>query len=180
MRNHSLVALNRPGRWRSTSSTSLSLGASGSFTLITMIFQSVSSSSSKAMTPSTLTWMTSPGLETSSPISQTSNGSLSPFALVSGWTTLGSSHVCESYQLFVRYREGRRSYLGKGTVVPEVALVREAVPHVAELALLDVLLDGVERLLLGNLHLGIGPAGHLKVEVQGQHSSPRGAQYSMS
>jgi hypothetical protein len=43
------------------------------------------------------------------------------------------------------------SYLGEGTVVPEVALVREAVPHVAELALLDVLLDGVERLLLGDL-----------------------------
>jgi hypothetical protein len=43
------------------------------------------------------------------------------------------------------------SHLREGTVVPEVALVGEAVAHVAELALLDVLLDGVERLLLGDL-----------------------------
>jgi hypothetical protein len=76
------------------------------------------------------------------------------------------------------------SYLGESTVVPEVALVGEAVPHVAELALLDVLLDGVEGLLLGDLsmqsaccssrstletthlHLGIGPAGHLNDHVE--------------
>jgi hypothetical protein len=43
------------------------------------------------------------------------------------------------------------SYLREGTVVPEVALVGEAVPHEAELALLDILLDGVELLLLGDL-----------------------------
>ena len=43
------------------------------------------------------------------------------------------------------------SHLREGTVVPEIALVGEAVPHVAQLALLDVLLDGVERLLLGDL-----------------------------
>ena len=42
-------------------------------------------------------------------------------------------------------------YLWEGTVVPEVALVREAVPDVAELALLDVLLDGVQGLLLADL-----------------------------
>lgn len=41
--------------------------------------------------------------------------------------------------------------LGKGTVVPEVSLVREAVADIAELALLDVLLDGVEGLLLVDL-----------------------------
>jgi hypothetical protein len=41
--------------------------------------------------------------------------------------------------------------LREGTVVPEVALVGEAVPDIAELALLDVLLDGVEGLLLGDL-----------------------------
>jgi hypothetical protein len=46
-------------------------------------------------------------------------------------------------------REG--PYLGEGTVVPEVALVREAVADVAKLALLDVLLDGVKKLLLGDL-----------------------------
>jgi hypothetical protein len=43
------------------------------------------------------------------------------------------------------------SYLGEGTVVPEVAFVGEAVAHEAELALLDVLLDGVEGLLLADL-----------------------------
>ena len=35
--------------------------------------------------------------------------------------------------------------LGEGTVVPDVSVVGEAVVHKAELALLDVLLDGVER-----------------------------------
>lgn len=44
-----------------------------------------------------------------------------------------------------------RSYLGEGTVVPEVTLVGEAVTDEAELALLGVLLDGVESLLLGDL-----------------------------
>lgn len=48
--------------------------------------------------------------------------------------------------------DGVQSYLGQGAVIPEVSLVREAVADVAELALLDVLLDGVERLLLGDLH----------------------------
>jgi hypothetical protein len=43
------------------------------------------------------------------------------------------------------------AYLGEGTVVPQVALVGEAVADVAELALLDVLLDGVEELVLGDL-----------------------------
>lgn len=41
--------------------------------------------------------------------------------------------------------------LGEGTVVPEVALVGEAVADEAELALLGVLLDGVQELLLGDL-----------------------------
>lgn len=43
------------------------------------------------------------------------------------------------------------AYLGEGTVVPEVALVGEAVADEAKLALLDVLLDGVKELLLGDL-----------------------------
>jgi hypothetical protein len=51
------------------------------------------------------------------------------------------------------------SYLREGSVVPEVALVGEAVPHEAQLALLDVLFDGVERLLFGDLVLSaIEPA----------------------
>ena len=41
--------------------------------------------------------------------------------------------------------------LGEAAVVPQVALVREAVANEAELALLDILLDGVEKLLLGGL-----------------------------
>lgn len=41
--------------------------------------------------------------------------------------------------------------LGEGTVVPEVTLVGEAVADEAQLALLGVLLDGVEGLLLGDL-----------------------------
>lgn len=43
------------------------------------------------------------------------------------------------------------SYLGEGTVVPEVALVGEAVADESKLALLHILLDGVEKLLLGDL-----------------------------
>ena len=43
------------------------------------------------------------------------------------------------------------TYAGEGTVVPEVTLVGEAVADVAELALLHILLDGVEELLLGDL-----------------------------
>ena len=45
-------------------------------------------------------------------------------------------------------------------------MVGEAVAHVAQTALLDVLLDGVEGLLLGHLHLRVCPAGHLDNHVQ--------------
>ena len=45
-------------------------------------------------------------------------------------------------------------YLGEGTVVPQVALVGEAVADITELALLDVLLDGVEQLVFGYLGCG--------------------------
>jgi hypothetical protein len=44
------------------------------------------------------------------------------------------------------------TYSWESTVVPEIALVREAVTDESKLALLDVLLDGVEPLLLGNLY----------------------------
>jgi hypothetical protein len=43
--------------------------------------------------------------------------------------------------------------LGEAAVVPEVALVGEAVADEAQLALLSVLLDGVEGLLLGDLQV---------------------------
>ena len=58
------------------------------------------------------------------------------------------------------------THLGEGAVVPDVAVVGEAVADVAEAALLDVLLDGVEGLLLGDLHLGVGPAGDLDDHVE--------------
>jgi hypothetical protein len=43
------------------------------------------------------------------------------------------------------------TYAREGTVVPEVTLVGEAVANEAELALLGVLLDGVEEVILGDL-----------------------------
>ena len=45
------------------------------------------------------------------------------------------------------------TYAREGTVVPEVALVGEAVTDEAQLALLGVLLDGVEELVLGDLEM---------------------------
>ena len=41
--------------------------------------------------------------------------------------------------------------LGEGAVVPKVAFVREAVADEAEFAFLRVLLDGVQRLVFGDL-----------------------------
>ena len=41
--------------------------------------------------------------------------------------------------------------LRKGTVVPDVTLVREAVADESQLALLDVLLDRVKGLIFGDL-----------------------------
>lgn len=40
-------------------------------------------------------------------------------------------------------------------------VVGETVSDVSELALLNVLLDRVERLFLGDFHLGVGPSGNL-------------------
>jgi len=56
--------------------------------------------------------------------------------------------------------------LGEGTVVPEISLVGEAVTDVTELSLLDVLLDGVECLLLRDLHLCVGPPWNLNNHVE--------------
>jgi hypothetical protein len=44
--------------------------------------------------------------------------------------------------------------------------MRETVPNEPQLALLDVLLDGVERLLLGHFQLCVGPAGDLDDHVE--------------
>ena len=48
----------------------------------------------------------------------------------------------------------RPSHLRKGTVVPKVALVGEAVPDVSQLVLLDVLLDRVEDFFFADLAYG--------------------------
>ena len=45
-------------------------------------------------------------------------------------------------------------------------MVGEAVADVAQLALLDILLDRVEGLLLGDLHLRVGPARNLDDHVE--------------
>jgi hypothetical protein len=64
---------------------------------------------------------------------------------------LGSSQVFAANQCGFGPAECGWGYLREASVVPEVTLVGEAVTDEAELALLDVLLDGVEELLLGDL-----------------------------
>lgn len=44
-----------------------------------------------------------------------------------------------------------RAHLWEGTVVPEITLVREAVADETKLALLDILLDWVEKVLLQSI-----------------------------
>jgi len=56
--------------------------------------------------------------------------------------------------------------LGERAVVPDVAVVGEAVAHKAQPALLDVLLDGVHELVFGDLHLRVRPAGDLDDHVE--------------
>lgn len=51
-----------------------------------------------------------------------------------------------------RLQEGvNLSYLWEGTVVPEIALVWEAVANETKLALLDILLDRVQKFFFRNL-----------------------------
>ena len=66
----------------------------------------------------------------------------------------------------VETSECRRTHLRERAVVPDVAVVGEAVADVTQTALLHVLLDGVEGLLLGDLHLRVGPARDLNNHVQ--------------
>jgi len=56
--------------------------------------------------------------------------------------------------------------LREGTVVPKVTFVREAIADKTKLALLDILLDGIEKLFLGNFHLAIGPSWDLHDHVE--------------
>lgn len=56
--------------------------------------------------------------------------------------------------------------LRERAIVPDITMVWEAVADETQPALLDVLFDGVERLLLANLHLGVGPTWHLDDHVE--------------
>lgn len=58
-----------------------------------------------------------------------------------------------------------RAHLGEGTIVPDVSVVRETVAHETKTALLDILLNWVEALLLADLHFGVGPPGDLHDHV---------------
>ena len=58
------------------------------------------------------------------------------------------------------------THLRECTIVPDVTVVGEAVADIAKLSSLDILLDGVERLLLGDFHLGVGPTGDLDDHVE--------------
>jgi len=56
--------------------------------------------------------------------------------------------------------------LRESTVVPDITVVGEAVANETQTTLLNVLLDGVESLLLGYLHLRIGPPRDLDNHVE--------------
>ena len=56
--------------------------------------------------------------------------------------------------------------LREGAVVPDVAVVWEAVANETQTALFDVLLDGIEWLLLADLELGVGPTRDLDNHVE--------------
>ena len=62
--------------------------------------------------------------------------------------------------------EWGRAHLGERTVIPDVAVVREAIANEAKFTLLDVLLDVVKVSLLIDLHLGVGPARDLDDHVE--------------
>jgi hypothetical protein len=54
--------------------------------------------------------------------------------------------------------KGGLTRLRKRPVVPDIPVVRETVSNVSQSTFFNILLDRVELLLLGDLHLGVGPA----------------------
>lgn len=56
--------------------------------------------------------------------------------------------------------------LWEGTVVPNVTVMGEAVANETQTTLFDVLLNGVEDLILGDFQLGVGPARDLNDHVE--------------
>ena len=49
-------------------------------------------------------------------------------------------------------------YLRDGTIVPRVAMMWETITDKPQLALLDILFDGIPWLILANFHFGVGMA----------------------
>lgn len=66
------------------------------------------------------------------------------------WVFPGLDFECQLMKGY--WLKGEISYLGKATIIPEVAFVGKAIANVAKLALLDVLFDGVQWFFFGNLH----------------------------
>lgn len=69
-------------------------------------------------------------------------------------------------RIFVKETGNRATYLGESTIVPDVSVVGETVANETQAALLGVLSDGVEGLLLGYFHLGVCPAGNFDDHVE--------------
>jgi hypothetical protein len=59
-----------------------------------------------------------------------------------------------------------RLHLRECSIVPDVTVMWEAVADVSQAALFDVLLDGIQELLLGDFHLCVSPAGDLNDHVE--------------
>lgn len=100
-------------------------------------------SSISATVPSTLTWRISPLAHNLCPISHTSSGSLSPFALVLGSTWLGSSQVYKPWHhnpythIII--------YLRQGTIIPDISVIWKTIINKSYFTLLNILHDWIQR-----------------------------------
>jgi hypothetical protein len=83
---------------------------------------------------------------------------------------VGSSQVyCQrdrSHLITLLTKCKSQTCLGEATVVPDVTVVRETVANVAQATLFNVLLDRIEQLFFGYLHLCVGPARDLHDHVE--------------
>lgn len=60
----------------------------------------------------------------------------------------------------------KETNLRERAIVPDVSMVGEAVPHVAEASTFDILFDRVKGLLFGDLHLGVRPSRDFDDDIQ--------------
>jgi len=56
--------------------------------------------------------------------------------------------------------------LRESAIVPNVSMMGEAVTDKAQFASFDILLDGIERFLLRDLHLSVCPTGNLNNHIE--------------